>query len=98
MYEGKPVDRPVGQPPKKKSLGDVTEAKGQRVVTPNPSNCSRTDKSGHWPEFRNKKTKCRFCKRALFVRLVWNAQFLCVSPVKETAFTNLTAIDYPTEK
>ena len=28
LYEVKPVDRPVGQPPKRKSLGDVIEGKG----------------------------------------------------------------------
>ena len=32
LYEGKPVDRPVGRPPKRKSLHDVTEGKGWRVV------------------------------------------------------------------
>ena len=42
------VDKPVGQPPKRKSLEDVTGGKGQRVVTPTPSSCSRTDETGHW--------------------------------------------------
>ena len=91
-FEGKSVDRPVGQPSKRKSLEDVTEGKGRRVVTPTPSNCSRIDETGHWPVFRDKKVNADFAKRALFVRLVWNAQFICVSPVKETAFTIFTAI------
>ena len=34
LFEGKPVYRPVGQPSKRKSLEDVTEGKGRRVVTP----------------------------------------------------------------
>ena len=28
-------------------LEDVTERNGRRVVTPTPSNCSRTDETGH---------------------------------------------------
>ena len=47
LYEGKPIDRPVGRPPKRKQLEDVTEGKGRHVVTPTPSNCSRTDETGH---------------------------------------------------
>ena len=31
LFGGKPVDRSVGRPPKRKSLGDVTEGKGRRV-------------------------------------------------------------------
>ena len=70
LFEGKPVDRPVGRPPKRKWLEDVTEGKGRRVVTPTPINCSRTDETGHWPVFRDKKGNEDFAKRALFVRLV----------------------------
>ena len=55
LFEGKPVDRPVGRPPKRKSLENVTEGKRRRVVTPTPSNCSRTDETGHWQVFRDKK-------------------------------------------
>ena len=51
-------------------LEDVTEKNGRRVVTPTPSNCSRTDETGHWPAFRNKKVNADFAKRALFVPLV----------------------------
>ena len=51
-------------------LEDVTERNGRRVVTPTPSNCSRTDETGHWPAFRNKKVNTDFAKRALFVPLV----------------------------
>ena len=51
-------------------LEDATERNGRRVVTPTPSNCSRTDETGHWPAFRNKKVKADFAKRALFVPLV----------------------------
>ena len=51
-------------------LEDVTERNGSRVVTPTPSNCSRTDEMGHWPAFRNKKVNTDFAKRALFVPLV----------------------------
>ena len=47
LYEAKPVDRPVGQPPKRKSLEDATEGKGRCVVTPTPSSCSRTDETEH---------------------------------------------------
>ena len=47
LFESKPVDRPAGRPPKRKSLEDVTEEKGRRVLTPTPSNCSRTDETGH---------------------------------------------------
>ena len=70
LFEGKPVDRPVGQPSKRKSLEDVTEGKGRRVVTPTLSNCSRIDKTEHWSVFRDKKVNADFAKRALFVRLV----------------------------
>ena len=45
LYEGKPVDRPIRRPPKRKSLEDVTKGKGRRVVTLTPSNCSRTDET-----------------------------------------------------
>ena len=55
LYEGKPVDRPVGWPPKRKSLQDVTEGKEWRVVISTPSNCSRTDEMGHWSVFWNNK-------------------------------------------
>ena len=55
LFEGNPVDRPVGRPPKRKSLENVTERKGWRIVTPTPSYCSRTDETGHWPVFRDKK-------------------------------------------
>ena len=65
LFEGKPVDRPVGRPPKKKSLEDVTEGKGRRVETPTPSNCSKTDETGHWSVFRDKKNKCRFGKKGI---------------------------------
>ena len=71
LYEGKPVDRPLGQPPKRKLLEDVTERKGRvvrRIITPNPSNCSRTDEMGHWPVFRDKKSKCKFCKKGIIRR------------------------------
>ena len=51
-------------------LEDVTERNGRRVVTPTPNNCSRTDETGHWPAFRNKKVNADFAKRALFVALV----------------------------
>ena len=49
---------------------DVTERNGRRVVTPTPSNCSRTDDTRHWPAFRNSKVNADFAKRALFVPLV----------------------------
>ena len=65
FYDGKPVDRPVGWPPKRKSLENVTDGKGRRVVTPTPSNGSRIDKAGHWPVFRDEKSKCRFCKKSI---------------------------------
>ena len=52
LYEGKPVDRPIAWPPKKKSLEDVIEGKGWRILTPAPSYCSRTDEKGYWPVFR----------------------------------------------
>ena len=65
LYERKPVDRPTGRPPKRKSLEDVAKGKGRRVVTLTPSNCSRTDETGHWPVFRDKKSKCRFCKKGI---------------------------------
>ena len=51
-------------------LEDVTERNGRRVVTLIPSNCSRTDETGDWPVFRNKKANADFAKRALFVPLV----------------------------
>ena len=51
-------------------LEDVTEGNGRRVVTPTLSNCSRTDETGHWPVFQNKKVNADFAKRALFVPLV----------------------------
>ena len=53
LYEGKPVDRSVGWLPKRKALKDVTEGKRWRVVTPTPSNCSRTDETGYWPVYRD---------------------------------------------
>ena len=34
LYECKPIDRPVGRPPKRKSLEDITEEKGRHVVPP----------------------------------------------------------------
>ena len=51
-------------------LEDVTERNGRSVVTPSSSNCSRTDETGHWPAFRNKKVNADFAKRALFAPLV----------------------------
>ena len=51
-------------------LEDITERNERRVVTPTPSNFSRTDETGHWPAFRNKKMNADFAKRALFVPLV----------------------------
>ena len=70
LFEGKPVDRPVGRPPKRKSLEDVTEGKGRCVVTPTPSNCSRTDETGDIGQyFGIKKVNADFAKRT-FVRLV----------------------------
>ena len=65
LYESKPVERPVRWPPKRKSLEDVTEGKGRRVVTPTPSNWSRVDETGHWLVFRDKKSKRRFCKKTI---------------------------------
>ena len=50
-------------------LEDATERNGRRVVTPTPSHCSKTDETGHWPAFRNKKVNADFAKRALFVPL-----------------------------
>ena len=77
LFEGKPVDRPVGRPPKRKSLEDVTERKGRCVVTPTPSNCSRTDETGHWPVFRDKKSKCRFCKKDIRTSCMKCTVYLC---------------------
>ena len=65
FYEGKPVDRPVGRPPKAKWLEKVTERKGRHVVTPTPSNYSRIDETGHRLVFRDKKSNCRFCKKGI---------------------------------
>ena len=77
LFEGKPVDRPVGRPPKRKSLEDVTEGKGRCVVTPTPSNCSRTDETGHWPVFWDKKSKCRFCKKDIRTSCMKCTVYLC---------------------
>ena len=55
LYEGKPVDKPVVRPPKRKWLEDVSEGKWKVVLTPTTSYCSRTDETGHWPVFRDKK-------------------------------------------
>ena len=53
LYESKPIDRPVGRPPKRKSLDDCSEGPGRRVITSTPSNCVRTDETGHWPVFQD---------------------------------------------
>ena len=58
LNECKPIGRPAGRPPKRKSLEDVTEGKGSRMVKPTPSNCSGTDDIGHRPVLRDKKRKC----------------------------------------
>ena len=47
LYEAKPVDRPLGRPPKRKSLEDATKGKGRCVVTHTPSSCSRTGETEH---------------------------------------------------
>ena len=39
-----------------------------------------------------KKINADLAKRALFVCLAWNTRFICISPVKETAFMIFTAI------
>ena len=78
LYEGKPVDRLVGQPPKRKSLGDVTEGKGRRVVTPNPSNCSRTDKTRLWPEFRDKKKYMQILQKEHYLYVLYEMHSLFV--------------------
>ena len=60
LHECKPIGRPVGRPPKRKSLYDVPEGKGRPAVTPTPSNCSGTDEMGHRPVLRDKKRNFRF--------------------------------------
>ena len=62
LFKCKPIGRPAGWPPKKKSLEDVTDGNEMRVVTPNPSNCARNDETGHRLVLRDKKSKCRFYK------------------------------------
>ena len=51
LYESKPIDKPIGCPPKKKSLDDYSEGPGRCATTPTPSNFGRTDKTRHWPVF-----------------------------------------------
>ena len=67
MYQNKPVDRPVGRPLKRKSLEEEAQSskRGRAVVTPTPQKCVRNDEVGHWPVFRDKKNKCRFCKTGI---------------------------------
>lgn len=78
FYESKPIDRPVGQPPERKSLDDCSEGPGRYVITPVPSNCVRTDETGYWPVFRDSNSKFRFCKKGLIHTSCMKCQvFLC---------------------
>ena len=64
LFCRKPMDRPVGRPPKRKSLDDApANSRGQSVQTPTPNKCIRTDESGHWPVYRDKKINVGFAKR-----------------------------------
>ena len=92
LHEGNCVDRPVGQPPKTKSLVDVTERKGRHVATPTPSNCSRTGEMGYWLVFQDKKSKFRFCKKGIIHISCMKCTVICVWLVKQMASTNFTTI------
>ena len=66
MFCRKPIDRPVGRPSKRKSLDDAPAYScGRSVQTATPNKCIRTDKTGHWPVYRDKKNKCQFCKKGI---------------------------------
>ena len=64
--KSKTVERSVAGPRKRKSIVDETAGPGRLVVVPTPNNCTRTDKTGHWPCFRDQKSRCIFCKKGIF--------------------------------
>lgn len=95
---GKPIDRPAGRPPKRKSLQDITEGKGRLVVTPTPSNCLRTDKTRHWHIFRDKKVNGDFAKKGtVCTSCIKHAFYLCFT-IERIAFMNFMLLDYLTER
>ena len=88
----KPIDRPAGRPPKRKSLHDITEGKGRRVVTPTPSNCLRTDKTRHGHIFRDKKVNGDFAKKGtVCTSFIKHAFYLCFT-IERIAFMNFIAV------
>ncbi len=55
--------RPVGRPSKRASeIETETPKRGRTAAVALPDTDSRYDMYGHWPEYREKKNKCRLCK------------------------------------
>ena len=55
------IQRSVGRPSKRKSDVELPIAR-RKQPTPLPVADARYDNIAHWPEFRDKKNKCRLCK------------------------------------
>jgi len=53
--------RPVGRP-SRSSTGETPPARKRKLPSAAPVDNVRYDKCDHWPEFREKKNKCRHCK------------------------------------
>ena len=63
--ESKTLERSVGRPRKRRSIDHDTTGPGRRVLTATPANCVRIDATAHWPCYRDKKGRCRFCKKGI---------------------------------
>ena len=55
------IQRAVGHPLKRKFDGDLPLER-RKQPAPVPVADVQYDNVAHWPEFRKKKNKCRFCK------------------------------------
>ena len=62
LINARRIQKTVGRPPKRKSNDDVRTPVPRKQPQPLPVADARYDNMSHWPEFRDKKNKCRFCK------------------------------------
>ena len=60
------IKRKACRPPlQKRQIKEKGEKRGRKPGTPLPGKVVRLDSSHHWPEYRDAKNQCRYCKTGL---------------------------------
>ena len=66
LLVGKNPNKPLGRPLKRRSLSPVSTI-GKKPMVPKPVADVRYDGLHHWPDFRDKRNRCRVCSMLSFV-------------------------------